>query len=92
MSRHAQRLLMSVVVLLLAAPSVGEAQFRRLTDRLTDAAQDQVEEEFEEMVRGAYHEGTIRIDHRLTPIGVAMAGANEHDPYPLTRVSQQPCP
>ena len=29
----------------------------------------------------AYHEGTIRIDHRLTPIGVAMAGADEHDPY-----------
>ena len=28
----------------------------------------------------AYHEGTIRIDHRLTPIGVAMAGA-EYDPY-----------
>ncbi len=29
----------------------------------------------------AYHEGTIRIDHRLTPIGVAMAGAGEFDPY-----------
>ena len=29
----------------------------------------------------AYHEGTIRIDYRLTPIGVAMAGANEFDPY-----------
>lgn len=29
----------------------------------------------------AYHEGTIRVDHRLTPIGVAMAGANEFDPY-----------
>jgi len=28
-----------------------------------------------------YHEGTIRIDHLLTPIGVAMAGANEFDPY-----------
>ena len=29
----------------------------------------------------AYHEGTIRIDHRLTPIGVAMAGMSEFDPY-----------
>ena len=29
----------------------------------------------------AYHDGTIRVDHRLTPIGVAMAGANEFDPY-----------
>ena len=29
----------------------------------------------------AHHAGTIRIDHRLTPIGVAMAGANEYDPY-----------
>ena len=28
-----------------------------------------------------YHEGTIKIEHRLTPIGVAMAGANEFDPY-----------
>ena len=29
----------------------------------------------------AYHSGTIEIEHRLTPIGVAMAGANEFDPY-----------
>ena len=28
-----------------------------------------------------YHEGTIKIEHRLTPIGVAMAGAGEWDPY-----------
>jgi tRNA-splicing ligase RtcB len=27
------------------------------------------------------HEGSIRILHTLTPIGVAMAGANEFDPY-----------
>jgi tRNA-splicing ligase RtcB len=27
------------------------------------------------------HEGTIRILHTLTPIGVAMAGADEHDPF-----------
>jgi tRNA-splicing ligase RtcB len=26
-------------------------------------------------------EGTVRILHRLTPVGVAMAGANEFDPY-----------
>ena len=29
----------------------------------------------------AYHEGTIRILHRLKPIGVAMAGGSEYDPY-----------
>ncbi|MBS1705378.1 MAG: RtcB family protein [Armatimonadetes bacterium] len=29
----------------------------------------------------AQHEGTIRILHTLTPVGVAMAGANEFDPY-----------
>lgn len=28
-----------------------------------------------------HHAGTIRILHRLRPIGVAMAGANEVDPY-----------
>lgn len=27
------------------------------------------------------HEGTIRVLHTLTPVGVAMAGANEFDPY-----------
>ena len=27
------------------------------------------------------HAGTIRIVHTLTPIGVAMAGADEFDPY-----------
>ena len=29
----------------------------------------------------AQHEGSIRVLHTLTPIGVAMAGANEFDPY-----------
>ena len=29
----------------------------------------------------AAHESTIRILHTLTPVGVAMAGANEFDPY-----------
>lgn len=29
----------------------------------------------------AHHTGTIRILHTLRPIGVAMAGANEYDPY-----------
>lgn len=29
----------------------------------------------------AEHAGTIRILHTLTPVGVAMAGANEFDPY-----------
>ena len=29
----------------------------------------------------SYHEGTIRILHRLKPLGVAMAGAEEYDPY-----------
>ena len=29
----------------------------------------------------AAHSGTIRILHTLTPLGVAMAGANEFDPY-----------
>jgi tRNA-splicing ligase RtcB len=28
-----------------------------------------------------HHAGTIRILHTLTPIGVAMAGEDEHDPY-----------
>ena len=28
-----------------------------------------------------HHEGTIKILHTLTPVGVAMAGANEFDPY-----------
>lgn len=27
------------------------------------------------------HQGTIEIEHTLRPIGVAMAGANEFDPY-----------
>ena len=29
----------------------------------------------------AHHEGTIRILHTLTPLGVAMAGEDEHDPF-----------
>jgi tRNA-splicing ligase RtcB len=29
----------------------------------------------------AAHEGTIRVLHTLSPIGVAMAGADTHDPY-----------
>ena len=29
----------------------------------------------------AAHGSTIRILHTLTPLGVAMAGANEFDPY-----------
>ncbi len=29
----------------------------------------------------AEHEGTIRVLHRLRPLGVAMAGAHEFDPY-----------
>jgi tRNA-splicing ligase RtcB len=29
----------------------------------------------------AHHGNSIRILHTLTPVGVAMAGANEFDPY-----------
>ena len=29
----------------------------------------------------AAHGSTIRVLHTLTPVGVAMAGANEFDPY-----------
>lgn len=29
----------------------------------------------------SYHESTIAVNELLTPIGVAMAGAGEHDPY-----------
>lgn len=29
----------------------------------------------------SHHEGTLDIIHRLTPLGVCMAGANEFDPY-----------
>lgn len=29
----------------------------------------------------SHHDGTIEIEHILTPVGVAMAGANEFDPY-----------
>lgn len=29
----------------------------------------------------AAHDSTVRILHKLTPVGVAMAGANEFDPY-----------
>lgn len=29
----------------------------------------------------AEHDGMIRVLHTLTPIGVAMAGKNEFDPY-----------
>jgi tRNA-splicing ligase RtcB (3'-phosphate/5'-hydroxy nucleic acid ligase) len=29
----------------------------------------------------AHHEGTVRIVHTLRPLGVAMAGAEEVDPY-----------
>ncbi len=28
-----------------------------------------------------HHKATVRILHTLTPLGVAMAGANEFDPY-----------
>jgi tRNA-splicing ligase RtcB len=28
-----------------------------------------------------YHEGTVRILHTLSPMGVAMAGADTYDPY-----------
>jgi tRNA-splicing ligase RtcB len=28
-----------------------------------------------------HHADTVRILHTLTPLGVAMAGANEFDPY-----------
>lgn len=28
-----------------------------------------------------YHSGSVRILHTLTPLGVAMAGENEHDPF-----------
>jgi tRNA-splicing ligase RtcB len=28
-----------------------------------------------------YHKATVRVLHKLTPIGVAMAGENERDPY-----------
>jgi len=29
----------------------------------------------------AYHADSVRVLHTLTPLGVAMAGENEHDPY-----------
>jgi tRNA-splicing ligase RtcB (3'-phosphate/5'-hydroxy nucleic acid ligase) len=29
----------------------------------------------------AHHEGTVRVVHTLRPLGVAMAGEGEHDPY-----------
>lgn len=29
----------------------------------------------------AFHAGTVRVLHTLTPIGVAMAGRDEFDPY-----------
>jgi RNA-splicing ligase RtcB len=29
----------------------------------------------------AHHAGTVRILHRLRPVGVAMAGADTFDPY-----------
>ena len=29
----------------------------------------------------AYHEDTVRVLHRLAPLGVAMAGADTFDPY-----------
>lgn len=29
----------------------------------------------------SYHHGTVRVLHHLRPIGVAMAGINEYDPY-----------
>ena len=29
----------------------------------------------------AYHQGTVRVLHTLTPLGVAMAGENEFDPF-----------
>jgi tRNA-splicing ligase RtcB (3'-phosphate/5'-hydroxy nucleic acid ligase) len=29
----------------------------------------------------AAHADTIRVTHRLTPIGVAMAGPDVHDPF-----------
>ena len=28
-----------------------------------------------------HHAGTIRVLHELRPLGVAMAGSNEFDPY-----------
>jgi tRNA-splicing ligase RtcB len=39
----------------------------------------QVYKNLDEVLR--YHEGTVRVLHRLRPIGVAMAGAEVYDPY-----------
>jgi tRNA-splicing ligase RtcB (3'-phosphate/5'-hydroxy nucleic acid ligase) len=39
----------------------------------------QVYKKLEEVL--GYHKGTIKVLHRLIPIGVAMAGADIHDPY-----------
>ena len=52
------------------------------------AAQDAVREArldlaaaFRWAARLGFHEGTMRILHTLKPLGVAMAGENEFDPY-----------
>jgi tRNA-splicing ligase RtcB len=39
----------------------------------------QVYKRLEDVLR--YHDGTIKILHKLKPIGVAMAGENVYDPY-----------
>lgn len=49
---------------------------------LRGAAEDEAPQAYKRLPEVlAHHAGTIRILHTLRPIGVAMAGANEYDPY-----------
>jgi len=49
---------------------------------LRGAAEDEAPQAYKRLPEVlAHHAGTIRVIHTLRPIGVAMAGANEFDPY-----------
>ena len=62
-------------------PSV-QARLRAQGIELRGGAADEAPEAYKRLSEVlTYHEGTVVVEHTLTPIGVAMAGANEVDPY-----------
>jgi tRNA-splicing ligase RtcB (3'-phosphate/5'-hydroxy nucleic acid ligase) len=67
----------------------GRVDFRAVQDRLRSSgielrggAADEAPEAYKRLDEVlAAHGDTIEVVHRLTPLGVAMAGAGTHDPY-----------
>lgn len=69
--------------------SPGAVDWRAARDRIKDkgielrgAGPDEAPEVYKSLDEVLQHHGrTIKVNHRLRPIGVAMAGADTHDPY-----------